>query len=218
MWYLLVEPIIYNRWNGETGFGDALGSYFSYASFRGEWIISSHGVSLHFYAPFVFPLGQRFSLSDMSVGLGFVFADINRVDFSLSFPTGFFSGKYPGINVAFTRRVLKDSSNALYFRGDWHFIAASDKDERAFYNKFIDRHAYNHVSLEGAYVRMVGETAFLKAALPVDYAQSMNQFWMGLRLGGGLHPFVEADITVWPTKPRPHTFLLRLTLLLPVGE
>lgn len=218
MWYLLLEPLVFNRWQGELGGGLSDTLYFSYFKFRGEWIMSYEGVSLNFSVPFVFPLGQRFSLSDMEMGLGFVFADRNRLDFNLVLPTGILSSKYPGVSLRYRRIVKLDSSYALYGSLLWYFMASSDRAEKSLYNKVIDRHGYRHLSLDLTYIRRVGETAFWKVSLPLDYAYSSNLFWGGIRLGFGLFPFVELDATFWPTKPRPHLFLLRVSALVPTSE
>lgn len=215
MWYLLLDPLVYNRWSGEFGGGLSDSTYFSYLKFRGEWLISVHGISLNFSVPFVFPMGSRFSLSDMDIGMGFVFADRNRMDFSLIFPTGILSSKYPGVKVSFLRQIRKDSSWSLYGRGEWYFMATADEGERSFHNKLIDRHGYRHVSFEMTFVRRSGETAFWKVSLPLDYAYSSNMFWGGVRIGFGLFPFVELDAAFWPTKPRPHLFTVRVIGLIP---
>ena len=218
MWYLLLEPLVYNRWSTEVGGGLSDTLYFSYLKFRGEWLVSVHGVSLNFTVPFVFPMGHRFSLSDMELGMGFVFAERNRADFSLIFPTGILSSKYPGVKLSYRRVIRHDSSYAVHGGGSWYFMAAADRDERSFYNKPVDRHGYRHVSLELTYVGRRGETGFWKVALPLDYAYSSGMFWGGIRLGFGLSPFFEVDATVWPAKPRPHLFTVRLNGLLPTSR
>ncbi|NPB03775.1 MAG: hypothetical protein GXO39_05105 [Thermotogae bacterium] len=218
MWYLLVEPLVFNRWSGEAGATVLDTTYGFHLRLRGEWLISTGGVVLFFSTPFVFPEGRRFSLSDAEVGFGVPFSELNRLYVSGIFPAGVLSSKYPGLKVEFLRKFKGDSTYGVYAEAEWYFVAASDDLEHSFYNKPIDRHGTRHVSLEGAFIKNVGETGFLKFSIPLDYAQSLGQFWAGIRVGGGLFPFLEFDLSVWPMKPRPYLVSVRVLALIPSAQ
>ncbi len=215
MWYLTLNPLVYNRWAGEVGGGSRDSLYFSHLVVRAEWMLSVHGISLGMKVPFVFPMGSRFSLSDIRLGLKFVFSERNRIYFCGVLPAGRLSSKYPGVYTEYLRVLMSDSSHSLYARLRWNFTASSDSDEKSFYNKFVDRHAYRHIGGDILWAFRRGETGFVKIGAALDYPMSMGGFWGGINVGGGFFPFLEVSATYWPFKPRPHLFKVGLLVLIP---
>ncbi len=203
--YLLLQPLIFGRWDLSLSVGNDERGYYTRLDMAGEWLIAGEDMALIFVMPFVYN-SEGYSLTDTKMGAKVRFLEQGFISLYAYLPTGKLSSRNPGAGLKFLRYIKRDSSFGILYNLEGIFTASMDTNEYAFYNKVSERRAYRHMVAEILMYKGIGETMGMGFGIRGDYAYSLNQVWMSLNVGFYIAPYIEIGGRYYLYKPRPEIF------------